>query len=118
MPCRDFYDDHPEQYYRDITLPALKKQIAFAESVLCQALAAIEHLDSLVETVSPKTGDFYDWINFREAGVTKAQVTKWHQAHKLLDAKHREEARLKQVREAALAKLTPEERQVLGVKAS
>jgi hypothetical protein len=118
MPCRDYYDDHPEQYYRDVTQPALKRQIAFAESVLCQALTALEHVDSLVETVSPKTGDFYDWINFKEAGVTKAQVVEWHKDHKILDAKHREEERLKQVREAALAKLTPEERQVLGIKTS
>ena len=119
MPCRDYYDDHPEQYYRDVTQPALKRQIAFAESVLCQALATIEHMDKLIEELSqPKQSDFYDWINFKEAGVTKAQVVKWHKDHKFLDARHREEARLKQVREAALAKLTPEERQVLGIKTS
>ena len=43
MPCRDFYDDHPHQYFKDVTEPALKKQIAFAESALCQALVALEH---------------------------------------------------------------------------
>jgi glutathione S-transferase len=115
MPCRDFYDDHPKQYFKDVTEPALKKQIAFAESALCQALAIIEHLDGLVETVTPKRGDFYDWINFKEAGITKAQLVKWHKDHRALDAQHREQARLKQVREAALAKLSQEERQVLGL---
>ncbi len=116
MPCRDYYDDHPEQYFKEVTEPALKKQIAFAESALCQALVVIKHLDSLVETTRPKQGDFYDWINFKEAGITKAQLIKWHKDHKILDARHREEERLKKVKEAALAKLSEEEKKVLGVK--
>lgn len=116
MPCRDFYDDHPEQYFKDVTEPALKKQIAFAESALCVALTALEHVDSLVGTVSPKRGDFYDWINFREAGITKKELVKWHKNHKILDARHREQERLENVRKAALAKLSEEERKVLGVK--
>jgi hypothetical protein len=116
MPCRDFYGDHPHQYFKDVTEPALKKQIAFAESALCQALVALEHVDSLVETVSPKKGDFYDWINYKEAGITKSELIKWHKNHRKLDAMHREQERLKQVREAALAKLSDEERKVLGVK--
>ena len=116
MPCRDFYDDHPEQYFKDVTEPALKKQIAFAESALCQALIALKYVDSLVETFSPKQGDFYDWINYKEAGITKAQLIKWHKEHRELDANHREQERLKQVRESALAKLSEEERKVLGVK--
>ena len=115
MPCRDYYDDHPEAYFRDVTEPALKKQISFAESALCAALHALEHVDSLVETVSPKTGDFYDWLNFKEAGITKKDLVKWHKTHKELDKKHRaeEEALLKA---SALAKLSPEERRVLGIK--
>lgn len=116
MPCRDFYDDHPEAYFRDVTEPALKKQIAFAESALCQALVALQHVDTLVETVSPKKGDFYDWINFREAGITKAQLVKWHKDHKKLDTLHREQERLKKVKEDALAKLSDEEKKVLGIK--
>jgi hypothetical protein len=116
MPCRDFYDDHPELYFKNVTEPALKKQIAFAESALCQALAALAHVDSLVETVSSKKGDYYDWINYKEAGITKSELVKWHKKHKELDARHREQERLKQVKEAALAKLSEEERRVLGVK--
>ena len=116
MPCRDYYDDHPEDYFRDVTEPALKRQISFAESALCAALTALEHVDSLVETVAPKQGDFYDWLNFKEAGITKAQLVKWHKEHKKLDALHREQERLKKLKESALAKLTDEERKVLGVK--
>ena len=116
MPCRDYYDDHPEQYFKDVTELALKKQISFAESALCAALAALEHVDSLVETVSPKKGDFYNWIHFEKAGITKTQLVKWHKDHKKLDEKHREQERLKKLKETALAKLTEEERKVLGVK--
>ena len=116
MPCRDYYDDHPEAYFRDVTEKELKKQISFAESALCQALVALEHVDSLVETVSPKKGSFYDWINYAEAGITKAQLVKWHKEHKILDQKHREEERIKKLKEAALAKLTDEEKKALGVK--
>lgn len=116
MPCRNFYDDHPEAYFRDVTEPALKKQISFAESALCAALSALEHVDTLVETTGPKKGDFYDWLNFKEAGITKPQLVKWHNAHKKIDAKNRELERLKKVKEGALAKLTDEELKVLGIK--
>jgi hypothetical protein len=90
--------------------------VSFAESALCAALAALEHVDTLVETVSPKKGDFYDWLNFKEAGITKAQLVKWHKNHKKLDAQHREQERLKKIKETALAKLTDEERNALGLK--
>lgn len=116
MPCRDYYDDHPGEYFRNVTEPALKKQISFAESALCAALAALEHVDSLVETVNPKQGDFYNWLNFAEAGISKEELVKWHKKHKELDAKHREEERLKKVRADALKKLTAEEKKVLGIK--
>jgi hypothetical protein len=115
MPCRDYYDDHPKQYFKD-TIEGLKQQVSFAESALCRTLAALEHVDSLVETSSPKQGDFYNWINFAEAGIAKQDLVNWHQCHKILDQKHREEQRIMELREAALAKLTPEERKVLGVK--
>ena len=116
MPCRVYYDDHPDEYFKKVTEPALKSQLAFAESALCQVLTALEHVDSLVETVSPKKGDFYDWINFSEAGITKKDLIKWHKNHKKLDTKHREEERLRKVKEAAMAKLSEEEKKVLGVK--
>jgi hypothetical protein len=116
MPCRDYYDDHPSEYFRNVAEPELKRQISFAESALCAALVALEHVDSLVETVAPKQGDFYDWLNFKKAGITKAELLKWHSDHKKRDAHYREQERLKTLKESALAKLTDEERKVLGVK--
>lgn len=113
MPCRDYYDDHPEQYYA-AEVEGLKKQISFAESALCQTLAALEKVDK--EVGGPDGGSFYDWIDFAEAGITKQDLKKWHKEHKVLDAKHRAEEAAKNLRATALAKLTPEERKALGVK--
>lgn len=119
MPCRDYYDDHPEQYYAD-TIAGLKKQISFAESALCAALNALEHVDGLVETVSPKQGDFYDWLNYPGSGIKKKELINWHTRHRELDAQHRREEERKahehRIRNQALAKLSAEERKVLGVK--
>ena len=113
MPCRDYYDDHPQQYFKDVTEPALKKQISFAESALCQTLAALE-------SVVMENGNFYDYIDFKAAGIKKADLIKWHKEHKELDAKHRDEENAKKekaaLKKSALAKLTPAEREALGVK--
>jgi O-methyltransferase involved in polyketide biosynthesis len=116
MPCRDFYDDHPEAYFKDIKEPALKKQISFAESALCQTLAALQRAHNGLNG----QGDIYDRIDFEAAGITKAELVKWHKEHKALDAKHRAAEKAKQNKEAlkkaALAKLTAAERNALGVK--
>jgi len=106
MACRDFYDDHPEQYFKDVTEPALKKQISFAESALCAALDALE---------ASYPTDFMDKIDYVGAGIAKKDLVKWRKEHKALDAKHRamEEEKLKK---RALAKLSDEEKKVLGLR--
>jgi hypothetical protein len=120
MPCRDYYADHPNEYFQNVTEPALKKQVSFAESALCQTLRALEYVDSLVETITPKLGDFYDWIDFEAAGIKKADLLSWHANHKALDKKHRAEEMAKKekarLKKAALAKLTPDEKIALGLK--
>lgn len=129
MPCRDYYDDHPEAYYgpmmksKDEEISKLRKQISFAESALCEALKSLEHVSS----TATKQSDWYDWINYGDAGITKTELVSWHTAHKELDRKHRaalerkiaketEELRLKEVAKNARSKLTAEERKVLGIK--
>jgi hypothetical protein len=116
MPCRDYYDDHPDQYFKDVTEPALKKQVSFAESALCQTLAAfsVALLDMQLhvgQSVNP-----LDHIDYAEAGIKREDLEAWWKNHKMLDEKHREEERLKKVKKAALAKLTTEERKVLGIR--
>jgi precorrin isomerase len=129
MPCRDYYDDNPAAYYgpkladKDKEITKLMKQISFAESALCASL------DALIKT-SGKDDPFFD-INFKEAGITRTELEDWHSVHKALDAKHRAEeaeknrkkaAALEKIRvaelrkSAALAKLTPEEIELLNLK--
>lgn len=112
MPCRDYYDDHPEAYFRDVTQPALQKQISFAESALCAALDALDRANA--NSSHPQHSSM-SWINFEEAGIKEKELKEWLKKHKELDKKHRaeEQARLKA---AALAKLTPEKKKALGVK--
>ncbi len=105
MPCRDYYDDHPEAYFREITEPALKKQISFAESALCATL------DALQVALGKEP---FDSIDYEEAGITKKELKAWRKKHKEVDAKHRElEKKLKL--EQALAKLTDKDKRVLGL---
>lgn len=120
MPCRDYYDDHPEQYFRDVTEPALKKQVSFAESALCQTLLALERV---LVAIGPKNRDLLGLdtnpltlINYAEAGVERSELEAWWKNHQALDKKHREEERLVNIKKAALAKLSPEERKVLGIR--
>ncbi len=119
MPCRDYYDDHPGAYYES-EVRGLQKQVSFAESALCQVLVALER--AVLVGVDP-----LDMIDYKEAGITRAELEKWWINHKALDAKHRaEEAAKKKAvvekrekarkKKAILAKLTDEEKAILGVK--
>lgn len=123
MPCRDYYDDHPQEYFRDVRESELKKRIAFAESALCQTLAALEKATLGNDTVQ---ADPLDYIDYKEAGITRGELEKWWTEHKKRDAKVRkmrqaanakaeEEAKL---RDAAMAKLTAEEIAAFGFKPS
>jgi len=122
MPCRDYYDDHPDQFFKDHTEPALKKQISFAESALCQTLAAFEKVLASVKHDYDDTvdTDVNHYIDFKAAGITMKELNTWWKEHKAIDEKLRaEEAakkNAKQLRKSALAKLTDEEKLVLGIK--
>jgi len=105
MPCRDFYDDHPGQYFKDVTEPALKKRIAFAESALCAVLSVL--LDQVDDS-----GTTFLWkeIDFKSAGITPAELADWHTQHRDRDQKIRD-AKIRKAR----AKLTPAEIELLGL---
>ena len=121
MPCRDYYDDHPEEYYAQ-TIQGLKAQISFAESALCAAINVLE----------AEHGE--NWVNkidYRDAGIDLAELVKWRRAHQALDRKHRAlrkrqaaaSLRRQQKQEELLAqkraiaeKLTAEEREALGIR--
>lgn len=115
MPCRDFYDDHPQAYFKDVTEPALKKQVAFAESALCQTLAALERCIASYNEEHGTNRHVLDQIDYAAAGITKSQLSKWWNEHKELDAKHREAKRIEKLKISALAKLTVDEQKALGL---
>lgn len=121
MPCRDYYEDYPEEYYAQ-TIQGLKAQISFAESALCAAINVLE---------SEHGENWIHKIDCQEAGIDPAELVKWRRAHQILDRKHRAERkkqaaaslRRKQKQEALLAqkraiaeKLTAEEREALGIR--
>ena len=131
MPCRDYYDDNPQAYYgpqladKDAEIKKLKKQISFAESALCAVLRAGEN------NVGERIGNILDLVDFPAAGIKQKELEKWFENHKVLDEKIKKEKaekmkkaraamiereRLNKERNAALAKLTPAERKMLGVK--
>jgi hypothetical protein len=119
MPCRDYYDDHPGAYYES-EVRGLQKQVSFAESALCQVLAALER--AVLVGIDP-----LDMIDYKEAGITRAELEKWWTNHKALDAKHRAEEAAKK-KEAAekrakskkkkelLSKMSAEDKEILGLK--
>ena len=119
MPCRDYYDETPSDYYAKEVID-LKKQVSFAESALCAALSSLE---KYVNLYCKTDANVYDYINYRDAGIERSELIKWHTEHMRLDALHRQqEAEKMRKRRAAdkkkadaLAKLTVEDRKALGL---
>jgi hypothetical protein len=74
MPCRDYYDDNPSLFYQS-NIDGLRKQVSFAESALCQTLAAFEKY--VIETSSdirfvsnPSALDLINYINWITSNCT------------------------------------------------
>lgn len=103
MPC--FYEE--SEYEKQ----ERKKQQGRIKASLCGVLTAAESLGMYWEIL--------DRFDYEEAGVTREWLENWWGQHKIADARRRreEQAQLERVRKAeeALSKLTPEEREVLGL---
>lgn len=110
MPCR-VDDDFPTRYAKE-TRHGLT--IADFEAVLCGVFTAAQdgvvtgYLDGLIDVI--------DW---KEVGVSRKAVVWWWNSHKKEDEKRREREaiakRKDDLKKAALAKLTAEERAALGI---
>lgn len=104
MPCRD-YD---ESYDRQQTQKENDKLTKF----LCTILSTLELENEL--------GHFAELFDYKEGGISRKELFAWWEAHKEEDRKRKERAReaaeRKEKKDAALSKLTPEERKLLGVK--
>jgi hypothetical protein len=106
MPCRDYYDDHPA--------PDLHgAELAVVGPALCAILRALAKEKGLLME------GLLNQVDWRQAGVTKKEVLDWWKKHEEQDRIYQEEkarrAAEKKAKKAALEKLTPEERKLLGV---
>lgn len=118
MPC---YDDRgrEESYKATRELKLTNKKMEKIAAMLCMVLSTLEEENEL--------GHFKELFNYKESGVSREDLMTWWREHKDADAKRRreeyeaaEKARKKVEREAerqkVLERLTPEERELLGVK--
>lgn len=98
MPCLTYpeqsYVAHPDSQVVDI----LKKSNAELEAALCAVMTACEH-----RNINPIL-----WIDYKESGITRDKLESWWEDHKQKDKDRR-------IKENALAKLSAEERKVLGI---
>ena len=102
MPCRDYEDD--SRYVRDdYEIRALKRQNDRLARIACRAMTALEQ-DGRADLLL----------------LADDEVRDWWEKHKIADAKAKaeaeEKARRARIRKEALAKLSAEERKILGIK--
>lgn len=98
MPCRDYESDNESW-----ELAQLKKQADRLARIACKALTELEN-NGVVEAILLRDDEVATWWGQHKEADRKAEEERKRKA---------EEARAKK---AALAKLTPEERRLLGIK--
>lgn len=115
MPCRsDDFQPSPEVTYNGLTGAKL-------EAALCGVLTVLDSRSRVGATpnVGNLIGNIFNEVDWIEAGVTKGEVVQWWMRHKKADdARKEQESRDRlayAARASALAKLTPEERKLLGL---
>jgi hypothetical protein len=108
MPCRD---DYTADDYRVRTSNLQKKHDQLTR-FLCTVLHTLEEENEL--------GHFAELFNYKEGGITREELFAWWKEHKEEDARRKDAERkareIQERRAAALAKLSKEERKLLGVK--
>lgn len=127
MPCR--VDPTPEELAEErrlareaITGPLhreiadLRHQLEEREAMLC---AVFGLLDNGFEShgITFYLGAVLERVDWREAGVTRYDTENWWEDHKERDRerRHQEELAKERRRQEILARLTAEEREILGV---
>lgn len=100
------------------------RQIAELEAMLCGVLTTMAYLDGYNDASVQVNGNYFkfydvirDWFNEEESGVTWVQLENWWTEHKAADKRRKEAEQviLEVKRRTALAKLTSEERALLGL---
>ena len=89
MPCRDFYNDYPQEYFgfklknAEEEIKKLKERVAFAESALCATLKAGNSF------CNARGIQFFSEIEFFEAGITAKELGDWYREHTARDERVR-----------------------------
>jgi len=103
MPCRDYYSDSWTSSRSDASEKRLKAQADKLARIACKALTALQDMGK------------EDFLLLKDD-----EVREWWKAHKEADARARAAAEEKERRQAAkaraMAKLTDEEKILLGLK--
>src|SRR5690242_13382594 len=113
MPCRDDPADYRTRNdYNEQVLRQVRRDF---EAALCAVFRVLDTNDYPMSL-----GELLGYVDWQEAGVSRAWVEGWWASHKEQDRlrKLQEAARQRkeEARQSALAKLTPEEKQALGLK--
>jgi hypothetical protein len=99
MPCRSYPEDFPEEMNK-----LTQEKLDVVSRIACKALQHIEDSNDGLEILILKD----------------PEIAKWWSAHKEADRKEQEkkrkEAEIKRLKKEALAKLTTEEKKILGLK--
>ena len=132
MPCYDPPDRHEQaesarRYKESITGPlheeidTLKSELAEREAMLCAIIrmlkdSALALMDEKGRFQHANLDSLYDAVDWEEAGVKRSDLISWWIEHQRRDEERlaREAAELEAKRQKALAKLTHEERILLG----
>lgn len=113
MPC---HDSGPSYTYSQ-EVGTLEKKLKLTEAMLCAVLAAINSKVMFAQIMA--IVDENEEIGTTDAGISSAEIRSWWMKHQKADQARREaeakQRRELETRKAALAKLTPEEKKLLGL---
>lgn len=118
MPCRS-YDDSPS--YGSSGSRETQDKMDMLARIACRALTTLETINRIAGSDVKNTVDIGVTIN---AVLKDSEVAVWWPKHKIADAAEQDRKRkvaedaaaLAKAKKAALAKLTKEEKKILGIK--
>jgi hypothetical protein len=110
MPCMDGGPSAHEVKMRDQAAAAAKRQTQMIEASLCAIVSAIDK-----QSIEIRQAVFGS-VDWQEAGVTVREFDNWLHNHRAKDAERRKAEEEAKARAALLARLTDEEKRLLGVK--
>ena len=109
MPCRDPFDD---PIYRDCQrCPVKQSRLDDATRAACEALGVLEKRFGGLDDLSDDTLAW--WTHHKEADAARLEAETRRQVEE--EMRRAEAARVAEVQQAALAKLTDDERAALGL---